>query len=120
MLYHSVVVFVPMFIAWAWLLRRYAFSPAAVLLLFGINGLLGEATIGGAQALFAAPFWILVYGLMVYVPARTVPTERGARWPRWQHYVLAIILPLLAAAAVALVVLTLSPYLPHFGPDFTK
>jgi hypothetical protein len=31
-LLHSVIVFVPMFIAWAWLLQRYTFSPPAVFL----------------------------------------------------------------------------------------
>jgi hypothetical protein len=119
-LYHSVIVFVPMFAAWAWLLKRYAFSPAAVLLLFGLNGVLAEAIFGGAQALLAAPFWILVYGLMVYLPACAVPAERGARPPRPWHFALAIVLPLLAAAAMAVVVLALSPHLPHFGPDFTQ
>ena len=42
-LLHSVIVFVPMFVVWAWLLTRYAFSPAAVLLLFGVTGFLAEA-----------------------------------------------------------------------------
>ena len=44
-LYHSVIVFVPMFIAWAWLLRRYAFSPAAVFVLYGCSGALAETRI---------------------------------------------------------------------------
>ena len=30
--FHSVVVFVPMFIAWAWMLSRWRFSPLKVLL----------------------------------------------------------------------------------------
>lgn len=119
-LYNSVIVFVPMFIVWAWLLRRYAFSPNAVLLLFGITGVLAEAIYGGAQALLAAPFWILVYGLMVYLPAYTLAQGRGARPPRSWHYALAVLLPLAAAAVMALLVLALSPHLPHFGPDFTK
>lgn len=119
-LYNSVIVFVPMFIVWAWLLRRYAFSPNSVLLLFGITGVLAEAIYGGAQALLAAPFWILVYGLMVYLPAYTLAQGRGARPPRSWHYALAVLLPLAAAAVMALLVLTLSTHLPHFGPDFTK
>ena len=36
--FHSVVVFVPMFIAWALMLSRWDFSPLKVLLLFGITG----------------------------------------------------------------------------------
>lgn len=118
-MYNSVIVFVPMFILWAWLLRRYAFSPNAALLLFGITGVLAEAIYGGAQALLAAPFWILVYGLMMYLPAYTLAQGRAAQ-PRSWHYALAVLLPLLAAAVMALVVLALSPHLPHFGPDFTK
>ncbi len=42
--FHSVVVFVFMFIAWAWMLSRWDFSPLKVLLLFGITGSLAEAT----------------------------------------------------------------------------
>jgi hypothetical protein len=37
-LFHSVIAFVPMFICWGWLLHRYAFTPAEVVLLFGLNG----------------------------------------------------------------------------------
>ena len=39
---HSVVVFVPMFIAWAWMLSRWDFTPAEVFLLFGLTGFLAE------------------------------------------------------------------------------
>ena len=39
--FHSVVVFVPMFIAWALMLSRWDFSPLKVLLLFGITGSIG-------------------------------------------------------------------------------
>ncbi len=41
-LLNSVVVFVPMFVAWAWLLSRNDYRPAEVLLLFGLAGTLGE------------------------------------------------------------------------------
>ena len=41
-LFHSVVVIVPMFVAWALMLSRWNFSPLKVLLLFGITGLLAE------------------------------------------------------------------------------
>jgi hypothetical protein len=42
--FHSVVVFVPMFAAWAWMLSRWDFSPLKVLLLFGITGSIAEAS----------------------------------------------------------------------------
>jgi hypothetical protein len=41
-LFHSVVVFVPIFIAWALMLPRWKFSPLRVLLLFEITGSLAE------------------------------------------------------------------------------
>jgi hypothetical protein len=112
--WHSVVVIVPMFVVWAWLLSRYKFSPAAVLILFGINGVLAELLIGG-PALLMAPFWIFVYGLMVFLPAFSFRSRAAATVPHWYHYPIAIVACLLASAALALVVNLLSPRLPHFG-----
>ncbi len=94
-LFSSVVIFVPMFVAWAWMLSRWSFSPINVFLLFGITGSLGEGSINPIS-LFGG-FWVFVYGLMVYLPACTVPADRGARPLRWWHYPMAIFLPLLAA-----------------------
>jgi hypothetical protein len=117
-LYNSVIVIVPMFVVWAWLLSRWRFAAGSVTLLFGLNGLIAETLHGGPGALAAAPFWILIYGLMVYLPAYTLPEDREAARPCWYHYLLSLALPILAAAAMAIVVLTLSPRLPHFGPRF--
>jgi len=113
---HSVVVFVPMFIAWAVLLRYVDFSPGAVLLLFGLTGTLGEAIYGGSQALAEIGMWVLVYGLMVYLPAYTLPPGRGAGRPRVWHYLLAVLLPILFAIPVALIVSALHPVNIHFPP----
>ena len=113
---HSVVVFVPMFIAWAWLLSRYAFSPSAVFLLFGLTGTLAEMSIGGTQALAEFGMWFFVYGLMVYLPAYCIPAERNARAPRGWHYFLAVLLPFLFAVPVAAVVSFLHPVNLHFPP----
>lgn len=113
---HSVVVFIPMFIAWALLLSRYAFSPNAVFLLFGLTGTLAEMSIGGTQALAEFGMWFFVYGLMVYLPAYCIPTERNARPPRWWHYILAVLLPFLFAAPVAGIVSFLHPIPIHFPP----
>lgn len=90
---HSVVLFVFMFMVWAWMLSRWNFSPLKVLLLFGITGSLAEATLNPAN-LFGG-FWVFVYGLMVYLPACTVPQDRGARAARWWHYPAAVFLPFL-------------------------
>jgi hypothetical protein len=61
-------VFLPQFAAWAWLLSRYRFSPFAVFLLFGLTGLINETLFTGPQLLTVAQ-WMLVYGLMAYLPA---------------------------------------------------
>ena len=107
-----------MFLVWAWVLARYTFSPSAVFLLFGINGVLAELLIGGA-ALQMAPFWIFVYGLMIFLPAYSYPGDSKTRMPRWYYYPTTIVGCLLASALVALVVNLASPYLPHFGPTLS-
>lgn len=102
-LLHSVVVFIPMFCAWSWLLTRYAFTPAAVLVLFGITGALAEGISFGINPI-ATGFWVFVYGLMVYLPAHAAPPQRAARTPgRWAA-LLAIVLPIFAAVPVVFVV----------------
>jgi hypothetical protein len=115
-LYHSVVVFVPMFITWAWLLRRYAFSPAAVFILYGCSGTLAETLSFGAQNLVGLGFWIYVYGLMVYLPACAIPLERGARKPGVRACLLALLLPILGAIPVALIILAINPPQHAFAP----
>lgn len=116
---HSVVVFVPMFVGWAFLLWRYDFKPFAVFLLFGITGTIAEMSFGPQHALEFG-LWIFVYGLMVYLPSYCVPENRGARRPRWWHYPLAVVVPLLFIPLVPLpiVVHWLCPNHPqiHFPP----
>jgi hypothetical protein len=114
-LYHSVVVFVPMFIAWAWLLR-YAFSPAAIFILYGCAGALAETLSFGAQNLVALGFWVYVYGLMIYLPACAIPPDRGARKPGVWACLLALVLPMLAAIPVALIILAINPPQHAFAP----
>lgn len=117
-LYHSVIVFVPMFFVWAWVLTRYRFSPAAVFLLFGINGIVAEAFIGGVvNATLGAPFWIFVYGLMVFLPAYSFPREKfpKARQPCWYMYLLVVVGCFVASAIVAGVVSLSALHLPHFS-----
>lgn len=106
-LYHSVVVFVPMFVGWAVMLRIWKFRPFAVLLLFGITGLLAETISFGPQNLGNFAFWIFVYGLMVWLPAHWAPEHRAAREPRWWAYPVAIFLPFLFLPLMAI----LSPWI---------
>jgi hypothetical protein len=117
-IWHSVIVIAPMFLVWAWLLARFKFNPSAVLLLFGANGVLAEWLIGG-PALLMAPFWIFVYGLMIFLPAFSYSSQAETPSPRWFHYPAAVGGCLLASAAVALVVNLLAPHLPHFGSTLT-
>jgi hypothetical protein len=97
-LFHSVIVFIPMFIAWALLLGRYNFNPKQVFLLFGLVGSLAEMSMQPTNIL--GGFWFFVYGLMVFLPAYSIPPaeSRGARTPKLRHYVLAVVLPLVSPA----------------------
>ncbi len=113
---HSVVVFIPMFVSWAWMLARWDFRPAQVFLLFGLTGFLAESQFAGTFNLAQAPFWIFVYGLMVWLPATSLPFREGASRPKWWAYPLAVILPFVCAIPVAAVVGFLHPIKIHFPP----
>ncbi len=117
-LHHSVIVFIPWFIAWAWILKRYDFSPFWVFLLFGLNGLLAETISFGTQNLVQFSMWIFVYGLMIYLPAYTIPAERGALPPKFRHGILAFVLPFLIGVPWAILVNLIFPNHPsiHFPP----
>jgi len=112
-LFHSAIVFIPMFVAWAFLLSRYDFSPTEVFILFGLTGVLAEAGSFGLQNLGSAGFWVFVYGLMVYLPAYSIP-ERDVKKPRLRHYFLAIFLPFIFVIPVAFVVHLVHPTQIHF------
>jgi hypothetical protein len=60
--------------------------------------------------------WTFVYGLMVFLPAYTIPAERGARPARWWHFPLAVVLPIVFSIPVAAVLGTLHPIPIHFPP----
>jgi len=113
---HSVVVFVPMFIGWAFLLGRLDFSPNAVFLLFGLTGVTSEASLSGWQAFAEIGMWIFIYGLMVYLPAYCIPGERAASRPRWWQYGIAVFVPVLFAIPVAVVIGILHPARVDFPP----
>jgi hypothetical protein len=117
-LLHSVIAFVPWFFAWAWILKRYAFSPFWVFLLFGLTGLFAESFTFGWQHLSEFALWILVYGLMVYLPAYAVPAEREAKRPNLWHGLLALMLPLVIGIPWAALINILLPDHPpiHFPP----
>lgn len=117
-LHHSVIVFVPLFIAWAWMLSRWPFTAFHVFVLFGITGTLAEASFGGPQQLAAFGMWIFVYGLMVWLPAHSTPEPRRPRPLHWWHYPLAVVLPFLFEVPWAVLVgLVMTPHPKiHFPP----
>jgi hypothetical protein len=90
---HSVVVFVPMFVCWALMLTRWSFTPTQVFLLFGAAGAIAEAQFSNDLGHLVAGFWFFVYGLMVWLPACAVPTDRPVRKPQWWAFPLAVVLP---------------------------
>ena len=116
-LLHSVVVFVPMFIAWALILWRWRFSAAAVFLLFGLSGTLGESISFGPQNLIGLGFWVFVYDLMVYLPAYCLPVRERAKPPKEWHYAVMVLGPVLLAIPVALVISTVHPTPIHVAPS---
>lgn len=117
-LLHSVVVFLPQFAVWAVLLQRYSLSPFAAFLCYGLTGFLNEALFSGPQPLQLAQ-WVLVYGLMVYLPAHLFVGVSGRRNARWWLYPIAVLAPVLASLPVAaLLLLVIAPGHPsiHFPP----
>lgn len=111
---HSVVVFIPQYIAWAWLLTKYNLSPAAVFLLYGIQGIIGETLFGGPSHLLEV-FWIFIYGLMVYLPAYCIPMNRGAKKVDFgiiPYFLVVLISP----GPVAALVMKIHPVKIHFPP----
>lgn len=99
-LLHSVVVFVPAFLTWGAMLKRYTFAPAEVFLLYGATGTLAEAISVRPDSLVAG-YWVFVYGLFVWLPACAIRPSAQRRNPRLRHYVLAVLLPIVVAIPVA-------------------
>ncbi len=94
--FHSVIVFVPMLLTLGLFLRRYAIHPLQAALLWGIVGLIGEFTLAGPQVFINAPFWLFVYGLMVYLPAHAFASTQ--RQPlHWYKRPLIIIIVTISA-----------------------
>ena len=88
--FHSVIVFVPWFMGWAWMLSRWDFHPTLVFLLFGLTGTLAETGFM-PQKLGEIGMWVFVYGLMIYLPAYSLPptaalARHGGGITRWRLF----------------------------------
>lgn len=117
-LLHSVVVLIPQFAAWGAILKHYAAPPFAVFLCYGVTGFLNEALFAGPNPLLLAQ-WILIYGVMVYLPAHLFQKHSGRRRFAWYCYPVAVLLPIAASIPmVALLHLVIAPGHPrvHFPP----
>jgi len=68
-----------------------------------LKSLVAEASIQPSDLI--GGFWVFLYGLMVYLPASTVPEDRPAKPPRWWCYPLAVFLPFPCVVLAAPVVL---------------
>jgi hypothetical protein len=97
-LFHSVIVFLPMFLVWTLLLSFFDFAPTHVFLLFGLTGSLAEMSMSPTNIL--GGFWFFVYGLMIYLPAYSLPPRKKARMPSWWVYILGAAAPLLSPILV--------------------
>ncbi len=112
---HSVVAFIPLFVGWAVILWRYDFSPFWVFALFGVTGTLAEMVFAGLWHAIEYGMWAWVYGLMVWLPGRCIPADRGARKPAWWLYPLAIIVPFFFEIAVPTIAIA-----NHFYPNHPR
>ncbi|MCA9458911.1 MAG: hypothetical protein KC550_00015 [Nanoarchaeota archaeon] len=93
-LFHSVIVFIPMFCVLAYLLSKYNFKTSHIFLLFGLVGSIAEMSMNPTNIL--AGIWFFVYGLMVFLPTYSIPENRNTIEPKIRHYFLAIILILIS------------------------
>jgi hypothetical protein len=115
-LLHSVIVFWPSYVFWAWWLKKYDFHPNWVMILYGLSGLGSEIMYGGFQQINAIGMWVFVYGLIIYLPAYCVPANRGAVRPKWHHYILTLIVPIFFQLPVILGVLAFRNAIGHTFP----
>jgi hypothetical protein len=93
-LLHSVIIFVPMFITWAFILSKYRIHHLWVFVLFGFTGTLSETLAFGPQNLINVGFWTLIYGLLVYLPAYTFQYSEDAKTLNKLYYPSLVILPI--------------------------
>lgn len=112
---NSVIIFVPQFMCWAFLLWFLDFAPIEVMLLYGLTGWIMEMLLNGFGHWGEVIMWTFVYGLMVWLPACTVPADRktwrasaGCRlWPvRWWMW------PLGTLSGLSLAILFAIPMIP--------
>ena len=93
---HSVIVFIPWFIAWGIILHKWSVHPNLVFILFGTTGLFAESLSFGLQNLLQFGFWIIIYGLMIYLPSFIVYDPKKLEPLKKKYFPLLIIVPFFA------------------------
>lgn len=81
-------------VVWTSFLAAFRTSPAAVALQFGAQAAVVELVLRGPQSAWQVPLWILAYGVLCWVPARSVRDRPSARPPSALHHALTATLPL--------------------------
>lgn len=102
---HSVVAFIPMLVAWAFLLSRWRYNATEAFVYFGMAGILAELIYNfNLLPVLAAGLWIFIYGFMVYTPALIVFGKEEKFTFSFHRAGFAIFLPFLATVPVAFLV----------------
>jgi hypothetical protein len=97
-LFYASIMYVPAHIGWFWVLRRYAFTPAAALMTGGLSLALWEVSSGGAAgllAIFIFPFAVMIHGPHMVMPKLglgSLLTYEGQKETKWK-YVLGVAIP---------------------------
>lgn len=71
----SLPVLGPLILLFTWMVFRFRFSATKTFFLFGLAGVFLETVNGGWNNILEAPFWIFIYGLMVWLPAYATTTR---------------------------------------------
>ncbi len=103
---HSVIVFIPQFLGVSLLHYRYQFKAFTWFILYGLVGYFNEwLAFGSAAAWVSIPFWMIIYGWIVYLPTHVITPMHERIQPKSYHYLLALVLPLLLSMPWALFVI---------------
>ena len=103
---HSVIVFIPQFIAIAILHYRYQFKAFQWFIIYGLIGYINEWLAFGASAsMVSIPFWMIIYGWIVYLPTYIILPSKERLPFKTYHYIMAIIFPLVLSIPWALLII---------------
>ncbi len=102
---HSVIVFLPQLWMVSWLHQHLSLRAFHWFIVYGLIGYVNEwLAFGEAASWVSVPFWMIIYGWIVYLPTTIVQSKNTRQSFRWSHSVLAFIGPLLLSMPWALFV----------------